>query len=1160
MKKFILTFAIALALPWPSNGGEITAGSVPGTLTYQGRLERDNAPITGTIHLYFRVYNSATANNASGGSCGGISQPCLWQSPEITAQATQGIFSADLTPPLSVLAGAQQLYLEVQVESDVLTPREPLNSVAYALIAKRLEDGADVGVSTLTAAYTVKLATSAGSLMSVGTDTPDAAARLTVNGWLKVVAGGIMFSDNTSMITSGVGSASGLSSVSDGDILADSNSDGTGDVVLRKPTLQFMRVTNSGKVGIGPSFTADTGGAPPNGLLDVDGAVYVGNEGIYDRDDSTVNVRESLGVDSGIIYGKSDEALNIGVANNVISLIAGGAERMRIHSNGYLGVGLASPASMIHSAADVAADSGLRGGRVSAGGYTGWASQANEVRAQDGYALLLQQSNPYNVGIGTATPREKLHVHGSVRSDYGVMAATAAFSSGVQVDGDLDANSSQGNMVYLSTTIIYGTLQVTGGIGSQAGIPVYINSTQTLTGQNTFLNQVVVSSDILTASRLGAGVKDFDFSGARYLQVGDNKPEYANEDARAYLVGGANADSGLGFYRGAVEAARFQTQGASNLALVISGSTKTLTDATYHRIQNSVVWISTGYNTTPSIYVSSYMGNVGMGTSVMDPNWKLTVAGNLRLSGSGSAIIFADGTSMTTSSAASANSISANGDAIVQSNADLSGGGDVILRAGSLDGLLLNTGGNVGIGTLNPVSRLNLRGGDLVLGTPYNPYSADSVEDLVVGGNIAFDGELVQRSALPVQLSGLIVANDVYLSTAPTARTGVGTRSPYTTFDVNGSAQFGAGVSKSTFTAAGALQLATQLAVPYGGTGSTSLTSGGILYGGGTGPISAMPVLTNGQLLIGDGAGAPAAATLTGTLNQVAVANGAGSITLSLPQDIHASATPSFTSVKLTGLTSGGILYGGGAGAVADTGVLANGQLLIGDGAGAPTPATLTQASANQVVITNGPGSITLSLPQDIHTGAAPTFANTTVASLTASSGTFRTAVAGGYSIATSSGINVAAGTLNVAQYLSVGTRIVTPAFRMPTGAVLNYVLASDASGNASWVNPAGGGLGDGWVGNEVTNASDATLTRSGIGTSGNPYTLGLNLNNANTWTASQAFSAGLSGTLTGNAATASALATARAINGVSFDGAAAINVPVNSADDTTTNAAMYPL
>jgi hypothetical protein len=99
MKKFILSLCAALLLPLPAVAGEVAPGSVPGTLNYQGRLERDNAPITGPVHLYFRIYNSPSANNTGGGACGGVSQPCLWESPEITAQATQGIFSADLTPP-----------------------------------------------------------------------------------------------------------------------------------------------------------------------------------------------------------------------------------------------------------------------------------------------------------------------------------------------------------------------------------------------------------------------------------------------------------------------------------------------------------------------------------------------------------------------------------------------------------------------------------------------------------------------------------------------------------------------------------------------------------------------------------------------------------------------------------------------------------------------------------------------------------------------------------------------------------------------------------------------------------------------------------------------------------------------------------------------------
>jgi hypothetical protein len=61
-----------------------------------------------------------------------------------------------------------------------------------------------------------------------------------------------------------------------------------------------------------------------------------------------------------------------------------------------------------------------------------------------------------------------------------------------------------------------------------------------------------------------------------------------------------------------------------------------------------------------------------------------------------------------------------------------------------------------------------------------------------------------------------------------------------------------------------------------------------------------------------------------------------------------------------------------------------NGQLLIGNGTGYSV--ANISGTANQVNITNGAGTITLSTPQDIHTGASPTFSNMTVSNTTTSS------------------------------------------------------------------------------------------------------------------------------------------------------------------------------
>ncbi|WP_353632742.1 pyocin knob domain-containing protein (plasmid) [Escherichia coli] len=62
-------------------------------------------------------------------------------------------------------------------------------------------------------------------------------------------------------------------------------------------------------------------------------------------------------------------------------------------------------------------------------------------------------------------------------------------------------------------------------------------------------------------------------------------------------------------------------------------------------------------------------------------------------------------------------------------------------------------------------------------------------------------------------------------------------------------------------------------------------------------------------------------------------------------------------------------------------------------------------------------------------------------------------------------------------------------------------------------------------------------------------------MSTANTWSARQTFSAGITGTLTGNADTATKLKTARKIGGVAFDGSADINLPgVNIAGNQNTS------
>ena len=59
---------------------------------------------------------------------------------------------------------------------------------------------------------------------------------------------------------------------------------------------------------------------------------------------------------------------------------------------------------------------------------------------------------------------------------------------------------------------------------------------------------------------------------------------------------------------------------------------------------------------------------------------------------------------------------------------------------------------------------------------------------------------------------------------------------------------------------------------------------------------------------------------LTGTSNQITVTdNGAGStVVLSLPQDIHTGASPTFAGLTLSGLTEGSVLFAGSGGVISE--------------------------------------------------------------------------------------------------------------------------------------------------------------------------------------------------------------------------------------------------
>jgi hypothetical protein len=170
-----------------------------------------------------------------------------------------------------------------------------------------------------------------------------------------------------------------------------------------------------------------------------------------------------------------------------------------------------------------------------------------------------------------------------------------------------------------------------------------------------------------------------------------------------------------------------------------------------------------------------------------------------------------------------------------------------------------------------------------------------------------------------------------------------------------------AAANNALYSTSSSALVAGTLPIAAGGTAATTFTANGVLYGDGTNPLGVTAAGTTGQVLVGNTGGAPSWTTLSG-------------------------ATVSSFSAGTTGFTPNTATTGavtlGGTLAVANGGTgqttYTNGELLIGNTTGNTlTKATLT-GTTSQVDVTNGTGSITLSLPATINVNTSGSAATLT--------------------------------------------------------------------------------------------------------------------------------------------------------------------------------------
>jgi hypothetical protein len=151
--------------------------------------------------------------------------------------------------------------------------------------------------------------------------------------------------------------------------------------------------------------------------------------------------------------------------------------------------------------------------------------------------------------------------------------------------------------------------------------------------------------------------------------------------------------------------------------------------------------------------------------------------------------------------------------------------------------------------------------------------------------------------------------------------------------------------------------LSSAVAVNKGGTGATSLTDGGVLLGSGTSAITAMAVLSDGEMIVGDGSGDPVAESGATLRTSIGVGTGdspqltaielghasdttiarasAGNVTIEGNAIYRAGGTDVAVADGGTGastFTDGGVLIGKGTSAVEAMAVLADSEMIVGDG------------------------------------------------------------------------------------------------------------------------------------------------------------------------------------------------------------------------------------
>ena len=337
MKRWLAVSALSALVALSTLAG-VHAQGVTQPFTYQGYLRQGGAPLNNSSQaMRFRIYDALTGGTA------------LWDSGALTVNVANGLFTVQLTPPITVWTGADR-FLEIQVGATTLTPRVRIGATPYANTATQL------------------------NMFQTGTSNPD---RMVITHSPAFTNWGLQYRDSddsfhflsngTTVLRIGLGSPLGLqipAGASAGRVLTSDASGNASWQALPAGASVWavsganIHNTNTGNVGIGT--------ATPTAKLDVNGNTIVRGNISFDDDIRSIIFPPTAAPNEPMVYmfssgtsnadrmviahspSFSDWGFQYRDSDDSIHFLRAGATQMRIGlADGNVGIGTASPAAKL---------------------------------------------------------------------------------------------------------------------------------------------------------------------------------------------------------------------------------------------------------------------------------------------------------------------------------------------------------------------------------------------------------------------------------------------------------------------------------------------------------------------------------------------------------------------------------------------------------------------------------------------------------------------------------------------------------------------------------------------------------------------------------------------------------------------------------------------